>query len=139
MFKWLFTIRNLGYYSNTCNYWVNRTAFGCLHKFKCFHVLCMMFLTFQIECKSIWNCANYCKLLYKPKCYVLNEMQAIATLSLSSTTIACLLMFCTILYNNYLYHFSTTTGNFGVVNKAWYETENIQVKVAIKTLKGKFY
>ena len=92
----------------------------------------------QDRVQSILNCAKYCKLLYQPKCYVLNEMQAIATLLLSST-IACLLMFCTILYNNYLYYFSTTIGNFGVVNKAWYETENIQVKVAIKTLKGKFY
>ena len=31
-----------------------------------------------------------------------------------------------------------TTGNFGVVNKAWYEQENVQIKVAIKTLKGRF-
>ena len=30
-----------------------------------------------------------------------------------------------------------TTGNFGVVYKAYYEKENIQIKVALKALKGK--
>ena len=67
-------------------------------------------------------------------------MQAIATLSLSSTIIACLLIICTVLNDAYIpLQFFATTGNFGVVNKAWYEKENLQVKVAIKTLKGKFY
>ena len=40
--------------------------------------------------------------------------------------------------DNYLSSSIFTTGNFGVVNKAWYEQENVQIKVAIKTLKGKF-
>ena len=32
-----------------------------------------------------------------------------------------------------------STGNFGVVHEAWYTKENIQYKVAIKTLKGDCY
>ena len=72
--------------------------------------------------------------------YMLNRMQATVTMSLSSTIIACLLINCNAPDNRYVpLLFSTTIGNFGVVNKAWYEKENVQVKVAIKTLKGKFY
>ena len=31
-----------------------------------------------------------------------------------------------------------TTGNFGVVYKAWHTKENNRIKVAIKTLKGSY-